>query len=168
MSDHPNNKAELLERIGSSYAALEAALGRLDASQLTAPIDGTWSAKDMLAHVTAWEQIMLHFHAGGQPFERASGLAGVPYASTPVDTINEALYQRDRARPLDEVLAAFRRSHQELLAALDGMSEADLQREYTPPGRDASSTGKLIDWVIGDTYEHYDEHRETIERAFAR
>ena len=31
MTDHPNNKTELLERIGSSYAALEAALGRLDA-----------------------------------------------------------------------------------------------------------------------------------------
>lgn len=167
MSDHPNNKAELLERIGSSYAALEAAIGRLDADQLTAPIDGTWSAKDMLAHLTAWEQIMLRFHVGGQPFEQVTQLS-VAYASTPVDAINEALYQRDRTRTLDEVLAAFRRSHQDLLAALAGMSDADLQRDYTPPGRDASSTGKLIDWVIGDTYEHYDEHCETIERAFAR
>ena len=167
MSDHPHNKAELLERIGSSYAALEAALGRLDATQLTTPIDGTWSAKDMLAHLTGWEQIMLHFHVGGQPFEQVAQL-GVAYASTPVDVINEALYQRERNRPLDEVLAAFRRSHRELLVALDRMSDADLQRDYTPPGRDASSSGKLIDWVIGDTYEHYDEHRATIERAFAR
>jgi hypothetical protein len=48
------------------------------------------------------------------------------------------------------------------LALIEAMSEAELFRTYTPAGRDASSTGQLIDWVAGDTYDHYIEHHKMI------
>jgi hypothetical protein len=156
--------AELRERISSSYAALERTIEQLSEPQLTAPIDGSWSAKDLLAHVAAWSQVMLHFHVGGRPFAEVTGLSDVPYASTPIDQINQALHQRDRDLPLAQVLQSFRSSHQELIATLDRMSEADLFRPYTPAGRGPESAGQLIDWIIGDSYDHYDEHRATIER----
>jgi len=44
---------------------------------------------------------------------------------------------------------------------LGSMSEADLFKPYTPAGR--SATGQLIEWIIGDSYDHYDEHRATIQ-----
>jgi len=152
---------ELRERIGSSYAALEQTIGQLSEAQLTAPIDGSWSAKDLLAHIAAWERVMMHFHVGDRSFEDVTGLTSVPYATTPVDQINEALYARDRAVPLGQVLASFRNSHQELLSMLEGISEADLFKPYTPAGR---SGGPLIEWIIGDSYDHYNEHRATMER----
>lgn len=167
MSELPQTKAELLERIHSSYAALEAAVGQLSEAQLSAPIDGSWSAKDMLAHIAAWEQILLHFHVGKQPFEQVARLGTTSYSSLPIDELNEALFQRDRALAPAEALAAFRGSHHELLATLGQISEAELLSDYTPPGRGPDATHTLINWVIGDTYEHYDEHRATIERAFA-
>ncbi len=64
------------------------------------------------------------------------------------------------------MLESFRRSHQQTLALIEGMSEAELFRTYTPAGRDASSTGQLADWIASDTYEHYSEHGTTI-RALA-
>ena len=167
MSDTPTSKAELNERISSSYAALEQTIAQLNDKQLTAPIDGSWSAKDLLAHIAAWEQVTIHFHVGDRSFEEVTQLTSVPYGSTSVDQINEAFYQRDRDIPLAQVLQSFRSSHQELLARLDHMSEADLFKPYTPAGRGPDSTGQLIDWVIGDSYEHYDEHRATMQRLIS-
>src|SRR5689334_23236231 len=122
MLDTPATKAELRARIDSSYAALEHTIAQLSDTQLTMPIDGSWSAKDLLAHIAAWEQIMIHFHVGDRSFEDVTGLTTVPYATTPVDQINEALYARDRDLQLAQVLQSFRSSHQELLTMLDAMS----------------------------------------------
>ena len=166
MSEAPTTKQDLIRRIHSSYAALDAAVGRLSEAQLAQPIDGTWSAKDMLAHLAAWEQILLHFHIGKQPFEQVARLGSITYASLPIDDLNEALYQRDRAVGPAEARAGFRALHQQTLAALERIGEAELLRDYTPPGRGRDATYPLINWVVGDTYEHYDEHRATIERAF--
>lgn len=162
MTDRPTTKADLLERIHSSYAALEQTIGQLKGEQMTTPIDGSWSAKDLLAHIAAWQQVMLEFHVGRKPFEQVTGLKDVPYASTSVDQINEAFYARDKELPLAEVLQTFRARHQQLLATLDTLSEADLLKHYTPAGRDGG--GLLIDWVGGDSYDHYEEHRATLER----
>jgi len=167
MTDTPTTMAELRERISSSYAALEHTIGQLSDQQLTMPIDGSWSAKDLLAHIAAWEQVMLHFHVGDRPFEEVTRLTSVPYASTPVDQINEAFHQRDRDLPLAQVLQSFHSSHQELMTTLDRMSEADLFKLYTPAGRGPDSSGRLIDWIIGDSYDHYDEHRATMERLLS-
>ena len=161
MTDTPTTMAELRERIGSSYAALEQTIGQLSDKQLTAPIDGSWSAKDILAHIAAWAQVTIHFHVGGRSFEDVTHIPDVPYATTPVDQINEAFYERDRNLPLAQVLQSFRSSHQQLLAMLDGMSDADLFKPYTPAGR---GSGQMIEWIIGDSYDHYDEHRATLER----
>jgi hypothetical protein len=165
MTETLTSKAELLERVRRDYAALEEAIGRLSESQMTQPIDGSWSAKDILAHIAAWQQILLEFHIGGRPFEQAAPGIAASYQTDGVDTINKALYQRDRGRPLAEILDAFRRSHQRTLATIESMSEAELFRPYTPAGRDPSDGGQLINWIAGDTYEHYEEHRETIAKA---
>ena len=165
MSDTPQTKAVLLDRIHSAYSALEQTIGQLSEERLTMPIDGSWSAKDLLAHITAWEQIMLLFHLGGQPFNQVAQVNTVTYGKTPIDEINEALYQRDKDLPLTDVLGAFRRSHQQLLVTLETLSEADLFKQYTPQGRDADSAGQLIDWVVGDSYEHYQEHLATIRAS---
>ena len=133
--------------------------------QLIVPIDGSWSVQDLLAHIAAWEQVTIHFHVGDRSFEQVTQLTNVPYATTPVDQINEAFYERDRDLSLAQVLQSFRTSHQELLAMLDHMSEADLFKPYTPAGR---SGGPLIEWIIGDSYDHYDEHRATMQRLLAQ
>jgi len=164
MSDTPATMVQLRERIGSSYAALEHIIGQLSYEQLAASIDGSWSAKDLLAHIAAWQQVMLQFHIGRKPFEEVTRLSNVPYGPTPVDQINEAFYARDKNLALADVLQAFRGGHQQLMATLGSMSEADLFKPYTPAGRGPDSTGQLIDWIIGDSYDHYDEHRATMQR----
>lgn len=161
-ADLPTTKAELVERIRRERALLERAIGRLDEARMTAPVENGWTIKDILAHLTAWEQIMREFHMGGGPFEQATGLDSVAYERDDVERINDALYRRDKDKPLAEVLAAFRQSYERTMAAIAAIDEARLFAPYTPPGRDV--TGPLVEWVIGDTYDHYREHRLTIEK----
>jgi hypothetical protein len=163
LTERPKTKDELLQRIDRAYTALEETIGQLSDEQMVAPIDDSWSAKDLLAHVTAWEQLMLHFHIGGRPFSEIAQIDSVTYGNSSIDEINAAFYQRDKDRPLQEVLDAFRRSHEQLLMTLGQMSEAELYKSYTPAGRGPDSAGQLIDWVVGDSYEHYEEHRATIQ-----
>jgi hypothetical protein len=163
-SSAPASKSELLEHARRQYAALEQTIAELSEQQMTDSLAGGWSIKDHLAHIAAWQQILLEFHIGGKPFHEAVPDITANYATDHIDTINDAFYRRDRELPLAEVLANFRRMHQRTLATIEGMSEAELLRMYTPAGRDPSSAGQLINWIAGDTDEHYAEHNITIRK----
>ena len=54
-------RGEVLDLVRSGRADLEMALGRLDEGQMENPglAGGTWSAKDLMAHVTFWESLMV-------------------------------------------------------------------------------------------------------------
>jgi hypothetical protein len=158
----PESKAELLDRIRSEHAALEQTLARLSDNQLLAQVEHGWTVKDLLAHITAWEQVTLLVHLANQPFDQAIHLSGASYGADNVDTINDAFYRRDKDKPLTEVRAAFQQSYEQILAAIEGLDEARLFSHYIPQGR--TSGGQLVEWVVGDTYEHYQEHRLTIEQ----
>ena len=82
------------------------------------------------------------------------------------DAINEIVYEREKDRSAPDVLADYRQAHQELLAALAGLTEADLLKTYSyyqpdEPGEDSGAP--IVRWIAGNTYEHYDEHRAWIE-----
>ena len=61
-----------------------------------------------------------------------------------------------------QALAFFRETHGSLMRKLGTLSDADLQRPYNhyQPNdrRDASDNRPVVDWVAGNTWEHYAEH----------
>ena len=73
--------------------------------------------------------------------------------------LNDIFHERDRARPLAAVLSDFRTVYAETVATLQRLSFADLQRLRQPENPDQ---GRLLDVVIGDTYDHDREHRVQI------
>ena len=113
----PTSKAELLGRIGREHAALEQTIARLSDEQMLAAVEHDWTVKDLLAHITAWEQVTLLVHLANQPFAQTIDLPGVRYGVDSVDTINDAFYRRDKDKPLTEVRAAFARSYDQIVAA---------------------------------------------------
>lgn len=158
----PTTKAELLELMHTERAAFEETLARIPAAQMIVPIDGAWTVKDILAHIAAWEQMTLQMHMRGRSFEEVTRVSGVTYGNSSVDEINEAFYRRDRDTPLADVLASFHDSYADMVAELETIGEDRIFGPYTPPGHD--SGGRLIAWIAGDTYEHYAEHRLTLEK----
>ena len=52
-----------------------------------------------------------------------------------------------------------------MLDALAPLSDEDLQRPYSDfdPAATQGADRPIIGWIVGDTYDHYDEHRGWIE-----
>src|SRR5712692_11760910 len=106
-------KAILLDKIQTGYNQFEAILAPLNEEQMTPPtVNGPWSVKDNIAHLTAWQGYLLDqlqgVLLGKEPSEFMPGLSTE-------DEINEHFYSKNKDRPLAEVLAAFRASYQRVL-----------------------------------------------------
>jgi hypothetical protein len=154
----PADKAALLANIQAGYEQLEALLASLSAEQMAMPgVNGSWSVKDNLAHLTAWQNYQAVRQEG-----LVDGVAPpdpAPGCETE-DEINEYFYQQHKDRPLVEVLAAFRASYQRVLAATQALSWEALNEPF--PWED--NQAPVGAYTMGNTWGHYALHREMIQR----
>jgi len=164
----PSSKAELMACIHDEWDALEQVVRSLSPAQMTAPGPETWSVKDHLAHLATWQRILVMEHLQGHSFAEAAGMDEAALAMTKGMTaetgLNDYFYRRDQDMPLDGALAAYAAAHQQVLAALEPLAEADLFKPLYPQ----TSDRLLLDYVISDTYWHYWEHRVIIAAITGR
>lgn len=114
-----------------------------------------WTIKDHLAHLTHWEQWLLRHHIVGEPPQDILKLDSVMMEDFDVDRANEIVLQQSRAHSLAKVLDNFHQTHAEVVATLRQMPfDKLLQPRYA----DDPEQRPLLNWVAGDTYEHYQEH----------
>jgi len=160
-SSLPQNKTELLERIDDEWTGLEQIIESLDETQMTVPDAGGWSIKDNLAHLTVWEDFTRRHHLQNLPAPEVLNIEAEIYQRGDENEQNDILQQRSRSRSLADVLAQLRQTHAQLRADLAQVSFAELMKQHYPDDPEARP---LLSWVIGNTYDHYLEHRLTIER----
>lgn len=156
----PRDRADLLERIQRDWDALNQTVATLTDEQLNAPGPEVWSIKDHLAHIAAWERFMLSCYLQGRPAHEAMQVDEATWKTLDENGVNAILYERSHGRPVSEVLADRNRAHAQVVAVLEQMPFADLIKPLYP---DDPQARPLIGWVIGNTYEHYREHRGYIE-----
>lgn len=160
----PTNKAELLERMQTGYAAFKALLAPLSAEQLSTPgVNGEWAIKDILVHLTVWqtrvsvrmEALARHEEAQLEPVDNDEMM----------NAFNDATFAANRARPLGEVQAEFHAAVERLQANVARADEHDLFEA----GRLAWLDGGML-WqnIAGNTFEHYAEHAPMIAAWLAR
>ncbi len=154
----PADKAALLANIQVGYDQFETLLASLHEEQMTIPgVNGSWSVKDNLAHLSVWQSYqaarLQGIVDGAEPPDPAPGLETI-------DEENEYFYQQYKDRPLAEVLADFRASYQRVLAATQALSWEALNEPFPWDDNDVPVGA----YVIGNTYGHYEEHRELIQR----
>jgi uncharacterized protein (TIGR03083 family) len=158
----PKNMTELMLRIQREWTALQRAIDGLSEAQMSVPDAGGWSIKDNLAHLTAWENFMRQHYLHHLPPHEVMGIDEETFKQADETGLNAIIFQRNQARSLADVLTELRRSHEQVLADLDQMSFADLMK---PRDADDPEQRPLMGWVTGNTYEHYLEHRTTIEKV---
>lgn len=150
-------KTELLAQIEHSWNALRGLISQLSESQLTQArsADG-WAVKDHLAHLAVWERSALAI-VRGEPRHMALGVDEDVYVNGDFNQMNALIYAQNRDRPLAAILAEWDEVHQQLLAALTALTDADLQRPDTDflPGERGFP---LFSRIVGNTIEHYEEH----------
>jgi hypothetical protein len=148
-------KEQLLVRLEQAWADLQASYAGLTEAQLLAPgVSGEWSVKDIVAHVTAWEQEALKFLPlileGGRP-PRYS----VTYGS--IDAFNARVAEQKRGVSWDELIREMEDTHRRLVDYVRNAPDEELARE--------TRFRRRLGW---DSYKHYPQHEKAIREWRAR
>jgi len=150
------DKPTFLEKLRTSRARWEAALARLDQSQMETPGKaGPWSVKDIIAHLIWFEREMVGLL-------NARALVGSALWNLPQDERNAAIYAENRHRSLYQVLAEAPKVYRQMLAGVEGLSDEELN----DPKRFINMPEDWVPWEIlaQNSYEHYDAHLPDIEK----
>jgi hypothetical protein len=78
-----------------------------------------------------------------------------------MEVINPILFARNKDRSSQDVLDELRRTYDAVMSKLESMSFDDLMK---PRHADDPEKRPLLMWVIGDTSDHFAEHRAVIEK----
>ena len=142
-------RKSLYERLESRWRELHDAIHGLSREALLeGGVVGPWSIRDVLAHVTTWDEEALKalpvIVEGGR-VPRYSDLYGG------IDAFNAQSQGRKKGLSLEQVFADMEETHRSLLSYLDGAPDAAFDRE-----------NRFLRRLRQDTYGHYREHAEQI------
>lgn len=148
----PKTKADLLTAAELEYQKLDALIQPLNAEQMTqAGACETWSIKDILAHLLAWEQMVLSWYRAGLRGEEVkTPAADLKWSETPI--LNQRIYEQYRDVPLGEIRAKFAASHAETLETFQSIPEEAL---ITPKVYKWTNTSTLLSYFVSCTSSHY-------------
>lgn len=156
----PGGKSELMSAIEREWTLLMEVVSKLDETQMTTPDEGGWSPKDNLAHLAEWMNVLTGYHLDRRPSHEVLGVSEDVTKGWDMEVINPVLFERNRDRSAEEVLAWLKQVYAETIRKLESMSFEEL---LAPRHADDPEKRPVLLWVLGDTSEHFSEHRATIE-----
>jgi len=163
-------KSELLDWLREEYRQWEALLDEIGPARMEQPgVNGDWSMKDIVAHLTGWQPGVT---AGLQAAQRGEAESPPPWPAQlqTDDEINVWIYESNHGRSVREILDESRQVFQQLLAVVDGLPE-DLQIEQVHQG----ARVYYLVWLDGrrfqpgEFFDHFhDDHEADIRAWLAR
>ena len=130
MATKTDRKARLRERLEAGRAEFLAAVEALSEEDLACPAghESDWTARDLVGHVAYAEGSMLPM------IQRpVAGQAHQIPSAFDLDRWNDSRVRRAKEQPVAALLDRLAESRRELLALLDGMDDADLDRPTSHP-----------------------------------
>ncbi len=151
---------ELLNRVRQSHADLAAALADIpDDVMMTRPVVDWWTLKDVMGHVAMWERVAVQF---AEEYRRDGKPAPLGLKDdAAVDEYNKRGAALRRDYSLARVRAEFDAALRDLVAAVEPLSDAQLNAPLPAPWSDGVTLERLIAW---NSYEHTPEHVDQIAR----
>ena len=149
MSTREDQVEKLLKRLDTAWAAFIESYAGLPDARLTEPgAMGDWSVKDILAHVTTWEEEALKhlplIVEGGRPPRYSMKYGGI-------DAFNAQMTEQKRGLSLADVRRQLDETHRRLVDFIRSAPEDQLAPETRFRRR-----------LRLDTYGHYPKHAEAI------
>lgn len=153
------DKQKLLQSIRDARERLEEIVTAVPRERLMNPgVEGSYSVKDLLAHISVWERRMIGWLADILQDKEPDMLPpGMTWDD--LDRWNEETFLECRHQVLDDVLDEFHTSYRDALKAVEDASEDDL----IDPDRFAWRQGRALWELVSANMDwHYVEHDETI------
>jgi hypothetical protein len=155
-------KSELLAELDKEWANIERTCFGLSEAGLVAPgVQGEWSVKDILVHLSAWERYLLdrlaYVMTGAAPHYPAMS------SWDDVHRFNAQVYAENKDRPLPSVMIEFRSLYRGVMTVLEALDDEQLDTPYTYDFPDDHLT--LLQLIRANTFEHYREHCTAIQKG---
>jgi hypothetical protein len=143
------DRQQLLNRLDKAWTALKESYAGLSDSQMTEPgVTGDWSVKEILAHVSVWEEEALKhlplILQGGRPPRYSVTYGGI-------DAFNAQMMEQKRGLSLSDVLSQVDKTHRRLIDYIQAAPEEQFTQETRFRRR-----------LRLDTYSHYPIHAKAI------
>jgi len=145
------NTSQLLKRLDEAWNALKASYAGLsEYEMIESGVTGTWSVKDIIAHVTSWEdeslKILPLILAGKEPPRYSVAYGGI-------DAFNAQATEEKRDLSFSEVVRQRDDTHGRLIDFIKRVPEKEFIRETRFRRR-----------LRLDTYSHYPKHAQAIRK----
>jgi hypothetical protein len=162
--ERPRSRAQLLNEIEREWSKLLVTIEKIPSDRMNEPDEGGWSPKDNIAHLTEWMKLQLGYHMDGRPAHEVAHLSPEDLQGWDFEHINQIFFERNRNRSVDDVVDELKLVYSEIVGRLESMPFEDLLKPRWP---DQPERGPLLNWVLGNTSEHFAEHRQNMEKAAA-
>lgn len=150
------DKVEFLNQLLESHSSWKALLGQMPEHAIELPgVCGKWSVKDVIADITWFEHEMVGML-------EARALVGSELWNLSGDDRNEAIYQQNSQRSLEDIRHEAAEEFPMLVAGIDGLDDQDL----LSPESFRGMPSEWIPWqvIASNTYEHYDNHSQDFRK----
>lgn len=139
-----------VQTLEEGHGAIRRLLAEMSEEELIRPGTiggGSWSAKDLLGHLTTWEEIALasldEWRRGERP-----GIEDV-FRAEDVDRINAENVGRKAAVSADRVRSEAARVHRELVAAIDRMADDEWRSKAPYETERRTTLAALLGSILG-------------------
>jgi len=158
----PGSKSELMSAIEREWNLLMDVVVKLEkANKMTTPDEGGWSPKDNLAHLAEWMNILMGYHMDGHPSPEVLGVSEEVTKDWDMEVINPVLFERNKDRSTEDVMDWLKKVYETLVKKLEATPFEDLLKQRFT---DDPEKRPLLLWVVGNTSDHFAEHRAVIEK----
>ena len=160
--------AEILPRIERAIQRVTRAVQAMPPAQINAPLlAGGRSVKDVLGHLTWWDQwllVTLPPAPGDLPLDITLPLSDqIPPTNAWADEMNAKVLAYNQPRPFPEIWTEFTATVDLLVRRVTKLTDDDL---YDPNGM-AAVIGQPVAPNILGIYEHYEEHAHEFQQRRA-
>ena len=156
------NKTQLIAQLQEQFDQWEKVIGTLSEAQIEIPLTpSTFSIKDTLAHLRAWQQLSIARLEAAQA-DRApvfpDWVAGEDPDADDADPFNARIYAATHQLPWAIVHQNWRAGFLKLLKVAAEISEEDFNTE----GKYSWLNGYALSAILQGTYEHHVEHLDSL------
>ena len=161
----PPTKSELIHKINAAWENLESYLASLTEQQMTDLRDDQgWNVSDHITHLAAWEEMIVRL-LQGKPRFQFLGVDSSELSRKPIDELNAVIHDHWKVISGTAAIEAYRRSHQNLIASLQTLADADLSQ---PAGKiftqiPPDDERRVVDIIRDNADRHIAEHLPWIQ-----
>lgn len=140
----PMRKEKIIESMKTERKRLYRYFPKIAPEDLEQPgVVGEWSVRDLLAHLTAWEQIFLGWYEDGLQGKKVEVPApGMKWSQ--LDELNDIIYKQHKHKSFKTVREEAKTSFEQMLKTVEGMTEEMLNEPGYYPWTGKYTLGYLL------------------------